>query len=135
MTAFLSAAENGELERVRAMVEARPDLLHSRDSDLYTALHRASYGNHKEVTSKSPIFDLVWSVSSFVGIQSRFVWKRERKAVSHHSREGEAREKERRREDARFHEFRLVSLRFCLPFALAFRVLRRRRSPLALIGF
>uniref|UniRef100_A0A7E4VPP3 ANK_REP_REGION domain-containing protein n=1 Tax=Panagrellus redivivus TaxID=6233 RepID=A0A7E4VPP3_PANRE len=46
---FLTAAEEGNLEVIREMVEKYPDFLHVRDRDEYTPLHRAAYNNHVEV--------------------------------------------------------------------------------------
>ncbi|OQV16265.1 putative Ankyrin repeat domain-containing protein 49 [Hypsibius exemplaris] len=47
---FLYAAEKNHLDLVRAMLDANPNLIHTRDSpDNYSALHRAAYNNHVEV--------------------------------------------------------------------------------------
>ncbi|CAG4979263.1 unnamed protein product [Parnassius apollo] len=42
----LWAAENGELEELKELLTSQPGLVHARDSDGYTPLHRAAYGNH-----------------------------------------------------------------------------------------
>ena len=48
--AFLRAAEHGVTETVRELHQlCGDDILHSRDPDLYTPLHRASYNGHVEV--------------------------------------------------------------------------------------
>uniref|UniRef100_A0AC34R8W1 Ankyrin repeat domain-containing protein 49 n=1 Tax=Panagrolaimus sp. JU765 TaxID=591449 RepID=A0AC34R8W1_9BILA len=43
---FLTAAEEGNLEKLKDMIEKYPDFLHTRDRDNYTPLHRAAYNNH-----------------------------------------------------------------------------------------
>lgn len=45
---FLTAAENGDLELVKEMITRNPDLLHVRDRDFYTPLHRAAYSDKLE---------------------------------------------------------------------------------------
>lgn len=47
----LWAAENGELDTLRELLQSQPSLLHVQDSDGYTLLHRAAYGNHLDTTS------------------------------------------------------------------------------------
>lgn len=47
--AILSAAENGDLEKLKELLNANPSLLECRDKDGYTPLHRACYGNHVQV--------------------------------------------------------------------------------------
>ncbi|XP_014356148.2 ankyrin repeat domain-containing protein 49-like [Papilio machaon] len=42
----LWAAENGELDVLKEILKTSPGLVHVRDSDGYTPLHRAAYGNH-----------------------------------------------------------------------------------------
>ncbi|CAG9796701.1 unnamed protein product [Diatraea saccharalis] len=42
----LWAAENGEIETLKQLLTSQPGLVHARDSDGYTPLHRAAYGNH-----------------------------------------------------------------------------------------
>uniref|UniRef100_A0A914CQ29 Ankyrin repeat domain-containing protein 49 n=1 Tax=Acrobeloides nanus TaxID=290746 RepID=A0A914CQ29_9BILA len=46
---ILSAAEEGDLDRLKALLLNRPDLLQIRDHDGYTPLHRAAYNNHADV--------------------------------------------------------------------------------------
>lgn len=46
---ILWAAENGELEVIRNLVSTSPDLVHSKDKDGYTPLHRACYNNHVDI--------------------------------------------------------------------------------------
>jgi hypothetical protein len=45
----LSYAENGSLHLLKQLICKDPDLVHVRDSDNYTPLHRACYNNHVEV--------------------------------------------------------------------------------------
>lgn len=42
----LCAAEHGDMDVLKDMVEKNHELLHCRDSDGYTPLHRASYNGH-----------------------------------------------------------------------------------------
>lgn len=46
---ILWAAEKGELEKMKSLVEANPSLIHVKDKDGYTPLHRACYGNFVEM--------------------------------------------------------------------------------------
>ena len=46
---FLQAAESGDLERVRALLDAQPDLVHARDRAGATALHLAAFNGHREI--------------------------------------------------------------------------------------
>jgi hypothetical protein len=43
---LLWAAQHNKLELVRTLLSDKPGLVGTRDSDLYTPLHRAAYGNH-----------------------------------------------------------------------------------------
>ncbi|XP_037298583.1 ankyrin repeat domain-containing protein 49 [Manduca sexta] len=43
---ILWAAENGDVELLKELLTIQPGLVHARDSDGYTPLHRASYSNH-----------------------------------------------------------------------------------------
>ncbi|XP_026758729.1 ankyrin repeat domain-containing protein 49 [Galleria mellonella] len=45
----LWAAENGELDTLKEILTKQPGLVFARDSDGYTPLHRAAYGNHVAV--------------------------------------------------------------------------------------
>lgn len=47
--AILSAAEDGEIEKVRKLLIKDFSLLECTDKDGYTPLHRACYGNHVEI--------------------------------------------------------------------------------------
>ncbi|PAV63385.1 hypothetical protein WR25_06321 isoform B [Diploscapter pachys] len=46
---FLTAAEEGNGEKVRELLEFDPSLIKASDRDGYTALHRAAYNNHLPV--------------------------------------------------------------------------------------
>ena len=46
---LLTAVEKGDLEIVQHYITEDSNLLHARDSDGYTALHRSSNGNHLEI--------------------------------------------------------------------------------------
>lgn len=48
---LLDAAEEGNIERVKELLEANADLIRYKDADGYTALHRACYEHHVEVAS------------------------------------------------------------------------------------
>ncbi|XP_068626638.1 ankyrin repeat domain-containing protein 49 [Battus philenor] len=43
---ILWAAENGESEVLQELISKHPGLVHAKDSDGYSPLHRAAYGNH-----------------------------------------------------------------------------------------
>ncbi|XP_049881041.1 ankyrin repeat domain-containing protein 49-like [Pectinophora gossypiella] len=58
----LWAAENGEVEALKEILSSQPGLVHARDSDGYTPLHRAAYGNH--VTAISYLLSMNASVSA-----------------------------------------------------------------------
>ncbi|KAG7213414.1 hypothetical protein KM043_002699 [Ampulex compressa] len=47
--AMLNAAENGDLVKVKILLNKNPHLLECVDKDGYTPLHRACYGDHTEV--------------------------------------------------------------------------------------
>lgn len=51
---ILWAAENGDLELVKKLTKVNTDLLHVKDKDGYTPLHRACYSNHVEIVDVSP---------------------------------------------------------------------------------
>lgn len=42
----LWAAENGDVDTLKELLSANPELVLAQDSDGYTPLHRAAYGNH-----------------------------------------------------------------------------------------
>ncbi|CAH1130074.1 unnamed protein product [Ceutorhynchus assimilis] len=46
---FLEAAENGDLQTIKTLLDQDPDLINTTDKDKYTALHRACYSGHLEV--------------------------------------------------------------------------------------
>ncbi|CAL7934619.1 unnamed protein product [Xylocopa violacea] len=46
---ILTAAENGDLDKVKKLIITNPCLLECTDKDGYTPLHRACYGNHVEI--------------------------------------------------------------------------------------
>lgn len=45
----LTAAEDGNLESLKDLIENNPSLLSARDVDGYTALHRAAYSGHTDI--------------------------------------------------------------------------------------
>ncbi|KAJ0182618.1 hypothetical protein K1T71_001987 [Dendrolimus kikuchii] len=47
----LWAAENGDVDTLKEILSSQYDLVHAHDSDGYTPLHRASYGNHVAAVS------------------------------------------------------------------------------------
>ncbi|VDN01767.1 unnamed protein product [Thelazia callipaeda] len=47
----LTAAENGDIELLKSLINDCPSLLLARDADGYTALHRAAYNGHLEVVN------------------------------------------------------------------------------------
>ena len=49
---FLYAAEKNHLDIVRALLDEIPSLIHTTDSDGYTALHRASYNDHADMATE-----------------------------------------------------------------------------------
>ena len=49
---FLTCCESGSLENVKKLLEFKTDLINVKDSDGYTALHRASYNGHLDVISQ-----------------------------------------------------------------------------------
>jgi len=46
---MLSAAEKGDLEKIKKLLKDNPLLLQCADKDGYTPLHRACYGNKIKV--------------------------------------------------------------------------------------
>lgn len=55
---ILTAAENGELDKVKCLLLKNPDLLECTDKDGYTPLHRACYGNHVEIVEVKILYFL-----------------------------------------------------------------------------
>ena len=49
MCRLLWAAQHNKLNLVREVLSSRPELVHHRDSDGYTALHRAAYSDHPKM--------------------------------------------------------------------------------------
>ena len=49
---FLTCCEVGNIENMRKLLDLRPDLISVKDSDGYTALHRASYNGHVSIISE-----------------------------------------------------------------------------------
>ncbi|CAG4965273.1 unnamed protein product [Colias eurytheme] len=47
----LWAAEKGELDTLKSLLENQPGFVHATDSDGYTPLHRAAYSNHVNIIS------------------------------------------------------------------------------------
>jgi len=50
---MLSAAEEGNLEKIKKLLSQNHLLLHCTDKDGYTPLHRACYSNNVEVVEVS----------------------------------------------------------------------------------
>jgi ankyrin repeat protein len=48
---FFRAAESGEIERVRGLVDAEPDLVRARDIEGATALHHAAFHGHRDIVA------------------------------------------------------------------------------------
>ncbi|KAK9875574.1 hypothetical protein WA026_009377 [Henosepilachna vigintioctopunctata] len=46
---ILQAAEQGQLEYIKTLLNKNPALIQAKDKDGYTPLHRACYGNHVNV--------------------------------------------------------------------------------------
>ena len=58
---MLWAAENGNIDEVKRLLDEDQNLLHYVDNDGYSPLHRASYNNHihvVKVRKKSDVKDL-----------------------------------------------------------------------------
>ncbi|XP_011560093.3 ankyrin repeat domain-containing protein 49 [Plutella xylostella] len=51
VTHVLWAAEHGKVDTLKEILTSSPGLVHARDSDGYSPLHRAAYGNHLEALS------------------------------------------------------------------------------------
>lgn len=66
---FLSAAENGDIDKVRSLLENDSTLISSTDQDGYTALHRACYNNHTEVV------DLLLSHGADITMKTQMQWQ------------------------------------------------------------
>src|SRR5260370_41417727 len=48
---FFRAAESGDIERVRELVDAEPDLVRARDIEGATALHHAAFHGHRDIVA------------------------------------------------------------------------------------
>ena len=46
---MIRAAKNGDIEKVRSLLESNPDLIGARDKDDSTPLHCAAWKGHKEI--------------------------------------------------------------------------------------
>ncbi|XP_034836077.1 ankyrin repeat domain-containing protein 49 [Maniola hyperantus] len=64
----LWAAENGELETLKELITKQPGLVHARDTDGYTPLHRAAYSNHINIIS------YLLSVGANIGAKTELGW-------------------------------------------------------------
>lgn len=56
--AVLNAAEEGDLEKIKELLNKNRLLLESTDKDGYTPLHRACYGNHVKIVEVTIFFFL-----------------------------------------------------------------------------
>jgi len=50
---ILCASENGKLSEVERLILGDPMLIHARDEDGYTPLHRACYNDHEHIVDVS----------------------------------------------------------------------------------
>lgn len=66
---ILWATENGNKELVRNLITTDPLLVHSRDSDGYTPLHRACYNNDLELV------DLFLSNGANINAKTEYNWE------------------------------------------------------------
>lgn len=66
---ILSAAENGQVDKVKSLLEEDPALIMSTDEDGYTPLHRACYSNHTEIV------DLLLSRGADVTAKTQMQWQ------------------------------------------------------------
>jgi ankyrin repeat protein len=64
----LWAAENADIAVLKELLAAQPDLIHATDSNGYTPLHRAAYGNH--VTTVTYLL----SVGAKLDAKTEFGW-------------------------------------------------------------
>lgn len=64
----LWAAENGNVETLRSLLSVEPGLVHVKDSDGYTPLHRAAYGNHFEAVC------YLLTIGASVGSRTQLGW-------------------------------------------------------------
>lgn len=66
---ILWAAENGDLKKLKILLEQNPLLVNCTDRDGYTPLHRACYSNHIEVV------DLLLSYGADVSSKTLMLWQ------------------------------------------------------------
>ncbi|KAJ2947777.1 hypothetical protein O0L34_g9559 [Tuta absoluta] len=64
----LWAAENNEIDTLKEILSKQPGLVHARDGDGYTPLHRAAYGNHVEAIC------YLLSMNASVGAKTDLGW-------------------------------------------------------------
>lgn len=87
---MLWAAENGRLDIVKEIIQTNAGLIHVRDNDGYTPLHRASYNDHTEIVKvMNDVKERVDSLLSFqnklslkVKYSKLLIFKNEEKTVS-----------------------------------------------------
>jgi hypothetical protein len=58
---ILWASENGKFSVVEKLILANPAIIHAKDKDGYTPLHRACYNNHEHVLDVSICLDYCWN--------------------------------------------------------------------------
>lgn len=58
---ILWASENGKFSVVERLIFADPTVIHAKDKDGYTPLHRACYNDHEHVVDVSICFDYFWN--------------------------------------------------------------------------
>jgi hypothetical protein len=51
ITEFFQAVESGDMERVRRLLAARPELARARDAEGATALHHAAFNGHRPLVA------------------------------------------------------------------------------------
>ncbi|GLV33797.1 Ankrd49 [Carabus blaptoides fortunei] len=66
---ILWAAEKEKIELAKKLLESNPSLVHSRDEDGYTPLHRACYNNNTEFV------DLLLSYDADIAAKTEFQWQ------------------------------------------------------------
>lgn len=68
-TTVLWAAENNKLDILNNFLEKNPELVHTRDKDGYTPLHRASYSGHLEA------IDLLLKNGANIAAETEMGWQ------------------------------------------------------------
>jgi hypothetical protein len=58
---MLWASENGKFSVVERLILADPALIHTKDKDGYTPLHRACYNDHEHVVDVSICVHYCWN--------------------------------------------------------------------------